>query len=90
MGVHEDTDGETEALEGQAGSEDGDTGPSRLGFCDYRGDGATEHDREGRENPGGHHGLQAVGMGGEDKGVLQYGYNERAEAIEPEEDLEGK
>lgn len=89
VGVHHAADGEAEALEGDAGGDDGDCGSRRLVFGDDGGDSAAKHDGEGREDPRRHHRLEPVGDAGEDVGVLDYGQGDGAGAVDPEEDFEG-
>ena len=86
--VHQEADGETQSLEGDTGGDDGDSCTRRLVAGDDGSNGTTQHDREGRENPRRHHGLQAVGVGCEDEGVLDDGHQEGAGTVDPEEHLE--
>lgn len=51
VGVHHEADGEAEALEGDAGADDGEGCASGLLFTDDGGDGAAEHDGEGWKDP---------------------------------------
>ena len=86
--VHQEADGEAQSLEGNTGGDDGNGCTRRLVAGDDGRNGTTQHDREGRENPRGHHGLQAVGMGGEDEGVLDDGHQQGAGTVDPKEHLE--
>lgn len=87
--VHHEADGEAKTLEGDACCDDGDSRAWRLICGDDGGDCAAKHDGERGEDPGGHHCLQAVGVRGEDEGVLDDCYEQRAGAVDPEEDFEG-
>lgn len=88
VGVHHETDRETKSLEGNASYDDRDTITGRLAASDNRRDGTTKHDREGRQNPRRHHGVQLVFMGGKDKRVLTDGGDHGTATVDPEEDLE--
>lgn len=90
VGVHYKGDRETETLEGNTGADHRDCGADGLLLCDDGGDSTAKHDREDGKDPRRHHSLEVVGVGCEDKVVLNDCEGECAGTVDPEEGLECK
>lgn len=88
VGVHYKGDRETKTLECNTGADHRNRGTDGLLLCDDGGNSTAKHDREDGKNPRWHHSLEVVGVGCEDKVVLDNCESECAGAVDPEESFE--